>query len=241
MPLAGALLAGENRVACAGDGSCLFVAAGVGSTTWDGTSYTTASDAAPALYDLSCTAIDACVGFDIDTDIAYVWDGSTWTAASPSAPPGAVSWTWWSIDCAGENDCLIVGSARDSAQIPSAIGAHWDGATWTATPLPAPSRELRAVSCTSSVACVATGYADQGAITPTAFGWNGADWYAIDAPPSPRASSNSWYILSCSTGDQCLAITSLSVASPCLRPLRLDLLTGWAGTRPRSSRPHIWE
>ncbi len=81
------------------------------------------------------------------------------------------------IAATSATDAWAVGSAQLGTQ---PFAEHWDGATWSAAPLPSqPGGSLTSVAATSATNAWAVGYAGAG---PLIVHWNGRSWVAVEAP-----------------------------------------------------------
>jgi hypothetical protein len=139
--------------------------------TWNGTDWTIPAVPSTPLSSVSCPSASQCVAVgpveeqNGDTGSqAFGWNGSTWTAESVATPSGAVTSSLASVSCASATDCTAVGYYETNAIVtgPDFLWVEtWNGAAWTAQPVPSPARAagslLGAVSCSSSTYCVATG------------------------------------------------------------------------------------
>lgn len=206
------------EVACAPDGSCLLATDQSPTVVWDGDTFTeftfvdqVGGVLTPGLVDLSCVAIDDCVGITADGDHTVRWDGATWSddpwwgVALPGVP-GPV--TYESISCTATDRCMVVGQTDDFSN-PVPIAAVGDGTTWTAAEVPVTTGSLRDVSCVNAAACVAVGtirIAGMGNRPPVAVGWNGQTWYRLPDPPTPPGAT--YAAIGCGVGDRCVTVGS---------------------------------
>jgi hypothetical protein len=192
---------------CVAEG-CVVVRDGT-TSTWDGTTFAEVPGAPNNLIDeLSCTAIDACIGLD-GFGGAQRFDGATWVAIAdlPTDPAGTPRYS--SLSCTDIGRCLAVGHRQlPVTAVWEPIASLWDGSTWTSTPLPsAGTGMLRSISCADPTACVAVGVVTHGdpAVTEeVALAWNGDTWYLGDVQPAVAVDGH-LVDLSC-TGDRCMAV-----------------------------------
>lgn len=143
---------------------------------------------------ISCPSASTClaVGYGHTVDAAPLVEslsGSTWTASSLSLPSGWRDGFLSSISCVSATSCVAVGLAASPVNGNQAFAEVLAGSTWTAIALPELSdwlndgSGLTAVSCTSSTACVAVGYAFiTGTQEPIAETLSGSTWTATDLP-----------------------------------------------------------
>jgi hypothetical protein len=99
---------------------------GGGVLSWSGSSWTTVDLPAGAYDAITGTAANDVWAAAPDTGV-YHYDGSEWALVPTGEHVAALSARTpddaWAVGCAGEGDCTDV--------------LHWDGATWTATPVSA--------------------------------------------------------------------------------------------------------
>jgi hypothetical protein len=148
-------------------------------------------------------------------------EGTTWTLYDPLPLPAGVSEAWLTdISCNSSSDCTAVGYDRPEAgQIRTYI-VHWNGSGWSLQTSPnvagAPTNFLKGVSCTSSTACTAVGYADP--VTPFTYAplverWNGTSWSIESSSLPSGATSGKLNGVSCAGASDCFAVgTASSVA-----------------------------
>jgi len=117
------------------------------------------------------------------------------TAPAPSAPGLAafsgVSPAMPELSCLSETMCLAVVSsfAQGNVDRPVVTGEVWNGASWTAEPIPVPAGTLSAsvsgVSCPSAKVCmVVVSFTQGNPDHPYVIGelWNGTSWTAEPIP-----------------------------------------------------------
>ena len=63
------------------------------------------------------------------------WDGQRWTRGNPAQPSGGLG-TFYGLGAAGPDDLWAVGIQKTPANQQLALAEHWDGTSWTITPLP---------------------------------------------------------------------------------------------------------
>ncbi|MGZ4758796.1 MAG: hypothetical protein ACXV95_07040 [Acidimicrobiales bacterium] len=194
---------------------CVFL--GDGTTTWDGSQYHVqiATGPTPAVKALSCISPASCVGtgfLDASTGTtpAYRWDGISWVDLPPLDPPAGETFEPLDLSCADPGGCVAVGAIADvSTGDHHPASAHWDGSTWSLTPLPVGGLgELVSVSCANGVECLAVGSVEAtvGApVDPVAVAWNGERWYKAARPPGSDLAS--YTAVSCVRGSHwCMAV-----------------------------------
>jgi hypothetical protein len=135
---------------------------------WNGTTWTSHSidrpAGAPASYldavscagPASCTAVGWFTGAaKAQNAMAESWNGTTWALQSSADVASAVL---AGVSCVTSTDCTTVGAIHNG----STIAEGWNGSAWSMQPTPnraATARQLQAVTCTSSVSCIAVGSA----------------------------------------------------------------------------------
>jgi hypothetical protein len=129
--------------------------------------------------------------------------------------------------------CLAVGYYVNDAGRLLAFAERWNGARWTAQPVPGPagSRDsgLFAISCPAARACVAAGVSITRAKVPVtlAEAWNGTNW-RIEPTPNPAGSRLSELLaVSCSSPGACTAAGNYATGAG----QSATLAERWHGTR----------
>jgi hypothetical protein len=136
--------------------------------TWNGTAWTVQPGSGGAGWAaLSCASANACLAARADPTaaIADSWDGIPWTALPlPQLQLDSVNPFYSAVSCSAVNACTIVMNTAITSQFTSSLEAvafRWDGANWSAPPLPSPFQSggpvLNGVSCASATACIAVG------------------------------------------------------------------------------------
>lgn len=186
---------------------------------WNGTAWSLQSFPAPVstvagLYDIDCTSSSACsaVGFYQDattaTSLPLVlrWNGTNWSQQTAERT-GSIA-GFFGVSCAAANACTAVGIYEDenSGDVMS-LAQLWDGATWTARPVPAVAKGyLYDVSCPRANACLAAGtsYVPD-ADRAIAFRWNGESW-ASEQLPEVSGPEDRLFGVSCVSRAGCTAV-----------------------------------
>jgi hypothetical protein len=189
--------------------------------SWDGHAWTpmTTPDVVGSyfdgLYDISCTAPDACtaVGYSTDSSDTHPmvlrWDGSTWEGQQLPATPGVTGPLFEAVSCSTATDCTAVGRAYTDHTI--MLAGAWDGTSWTLRTIPNSSlpSDLDNVSCTAPNACIAVGSSlDPIGLysTPLAVAWDGTTWTVQSMPANPLGAYGSGlYGVSCRSASSCVA------------------------------------
>jgi hypothetical protein len=223
-----------GSVSCIGSTDCFAVgyhhnARGVSETLierWNGTSW--AVDPSPnvsggfnslrGVYCVSstyCIAVGSYLGSGSSSTpdtLAETWDGTTWSILS-SPDPSTTENEFNAVYCVDASECLAVGytwtgSGETAAQVP--LIAWLDEGTWSVQTSPRIGRGalFDAVSCTSTVSCVAVGDWVNGNTDGTetlAESLSGTSW-AIDTTPDPSGVENVYSGLFCKDPSYCVAV-----------------------------------
>lgn len=218
-----------SSVSCTAPSACVAVGNGLdlqsGGTgaqadSWDGTAWTALRVPRPgstSLSGVSCPAAGTCLavgGITVGTSwlpVAESWNGSAWVVHRTPKPRGSTDAQLSSVSCASAIRCLAVGTSFQDNHY-ATFADTWNGTQWASTSAPsipagATEEELGSVSCSSRVACTATGstYSSAG-YAPLAERWDGTSW-TIQPTPVPAGSPNSSFdSVSCSTASQCMAV-----------------------------------
>ncbi len=246
-----------NSVACSAPTACTAVGSyspdGVAQPalvdSWDGTSWSVVPTphAGPdtTLQSIACTSRSYCVAVGYSgvagspvshRPFAESWTGSSWSAASlpSSGSPSALQ----AVVCTSPTSCTAVGfSTTPGAGLPAALVEHWDGAAWSAPPVPSASGsvegEFNAVACGSPRSCVAvgsysvTGDAEDFENHVLVESWDGFSWSV-----APSLSPGGWGELGaigCVTTTACVAVGSYSPTGDIYKPDEQRLVEAWSG------------
>lgn len=155
---------------------------------------------------------------------------TSWSILSTPTPTGATSSQLASASCTASTACTSVGNYVNSGGTRMPLAERWNGTTWAAQTPPSPtgavSSLLSGVSCTSSTACAAVGYYNDGTTDrPFAETWNGISW-TVQTTPSPSGATNiRLRAVSCTSSTACTAVGSYESGSS-----TLTLGMRWNGT-----------
>jgi hypothetical protein len=199
---------------------------------WDGTAWTInrtpdVRGATPSFLDsVSCPSTGDCVAVgsgDVSGDVfrghgrtlAEAWDGSRWTRMR-TAERSRVSYSiFTSVSCTSVRFCMAVGWYDiHGHHVDHALAERWNGSRWTVEPVPDPAAgsgrtALRAVSCTSRMACTAVGQYDHRRGSRTlAERWNGSTWRPQRTPNPSGSQFNDLGGVSCVSARRCWAVGS---------------------------------
>jgi hypothetical protein len=169
--------------------------------TWSGSSWTASTPALPLgassaqLLGVACPTSGACVAvgtlFQSNNGFPLILSGSgsAWTPASTPRLPSGYGGELESVSCGSSSTCMTVGEkSNGSTGTQKTLAEVWKGATWSisaARTVKNAAANLLSVSCASSSACSAVGYAqlsstgDDATLTEA---WNGTTWVVQKTP-----------------------------------------------------------
>jgi len=188
--------------------------------TWNGTTWTAQSTPNPTgatvsyLTGVSCPSATDCtaVGTYAKSSgrrvaLAEAWNGTTWTIESIPNSAGAKSSSLAGVSCPSATACTAVGSYTKISGKSAPLAEMWDGTSWKTQTTPdlrgAGSSGLAGVSCPSTTACSAVGYAGSDVLAER---WNGTEW-RVQATPDPTGA-----IMSAFAGVSCPSETACTAA-----------------------------
>lgn len=142
------------------------------------------------------------------------WDGSKWSLQSaqlPSQREGKLT-ILHSVSCVSSSSCVAVGANKPNTAEEN-LAEHWNGTSWSIASAPKPAgashSELRAVSCDSASACMATGRSKEsasGAWSPFAERWSSSSWSTLAMQVPSGADETNLGNISCSSPTSCVAV-----------------------------------
>jgi hypothetical protein len=120
--------------------------------------------AVPLAEAISCTAAQSCTTVG-DTNagvpLAEYWNGSGWAVQLTHVPPNTSQSNLADVSCVSASSCTAVGNEFRAHQIKeSLLAEHWNGSGgWgiPATPATGSNNQFMAVSCATTVNCMAVG------------------------------------------------------------------------------------
>jgi hypothetical protein len=228
---AGAKSTGLVAVSCSSATACTAVggyndSAGLPKTLaerWNGTSWTIQATPSPSstfalLSGVSCPSATRCTavgGYEnsahVTLALAEAWTGTSWAIQATPSPAGATYTFLRSVSCTSVSACTAAGDKGASTASNLTLAERWNGTSWTIQTTPNPSvhnaSQLFGVSCSTAVACTATGYHrnNAGTAQTLAEAWNGATW-KIQSVPAASASGSELDGVSCSSPTACTAV-----------------------------------
>jgi hypothetical protein len=188
---------------------------------------------------ISCTSSSACTAVGEYTlnastymPMAERWNGSEWALQSTPNPSGAKTTELLGVSCTSATSCVAVGYYESSGGVYFSLTEIWNGTEWkiqaTAEPSGTLNSLLKAVSCTSSTACTATGWYESsaGVEVPWAARWNGTEW-TVQSMPAPTGAKASY-----PNGVSCTSATSCTTAGYYVNSSSVNVLfaESWSGS-----------
>jgi hypothetical protein len=140
------------------------------------------------------------------------WNGEEWSLQTMPNPTGADEVYASGVSCATSNMCVAVGYYSNSAGVYFAFTETWNGTEWKIEATPEPTGVLNSllseVSCTSSTACTAVGWYENGAgvEVPWADRWNGTEWSVQSVPAPGEAKATNPFAVSCASVTACTMV-----------------------------------
>jgi DNA-binding beta-propeller fold protein YncE len=214
---------------------------------WNGTKWEVQSTPNPEgaqnsdLVGASCTASTACeaTGHYQNSAGTWVtlaerWNGTKWEVQSTPNPEGAKSAHLVGVSCTSSTACTAAGYYQNSSGTVVSLAERWNGTKWEvqSTPNPEGAKEttLYGMSCTSSTACTAAGYYQNGSGTTVtlAEAWNGTKW-EVQSTPNPEGAKEALLAggVSCTSSSACTAAGSYKNSSGTV----VTLAERWNGTK----------
>lgn len=178
----------------------------------------------------SCGAIGSYTkGGGSEQTLAEHWNGKSWTTQSGANPPGSQGTYPVGLSCPTPNSCVAVGYYQASTGY-RRLAESWNGKVWailpTAKPAKGDSEWFGGVSCTSATGCVAVGYGQNAAGTPSTLAgtWNGKAWTGVATAAPTGSAGASLFGVSCSASTACTAVGTYQKGS-----ISLTLAERWNG------------
>ena len=118
------------------------------------------------------------------------------------------------MSCSSSSACTAVGEYYNpTKQYDLMLAEGWNGTEWKVQSTPQPSESegnsLQAVSCSSSIACIAVGsYTPEngGGFHAFAERWNGTEWQVQSMPSPSEGEDSQLFGVSCSSPTACIAV-----------------------------------
>jgi hypothetical protein len=158
------------------------------------------------------------------------WNGTAWSQVAAPGPGTAGNYLA-AVAGVASTDVWAVGSYNNTGDVRGIrhpLASHYDGTTWTATPMPetAAGGYLRGVTAIASNDVWAVG-SKSGYSTPVTYHWNGTAWSEVPTAPlgSATGTNNLFYGIAGTASNQVWAVgyqTTASGAQP--------LIQRWNGT-----------
>lgn len=209
-----------SDVSCPSSTFCMAVGRKAGkpfAEQWNGSEWSLVSvppEGNSWLTDLSCTTSSFCMAIGYGTKpFAERWNGSEWSIVS--APPEAKEGFLTSLSCTSSSFCVAVGQYVPAAGEAKTLIDAWNGSGWTTHTSPNPEGKklnlLTGVSCSSTTACTAVGWAQQGGLggqekVTLVERWNGSVWSLQGAPNPPGSTMTELEGVACPSATLCMAV-----------------------------------
>lgn len=259
----GAVLVQVGGVSCAAANYCVMVGnyddangnAFPLAEIWNGSTWTIAKTAVPKspaprpdamLYGASCPEVGSCVAVGGYTGSGGLMTpvvesgGSSFTIATNS-PPAKVSSQLSAVSCSSSSTCTAVGYVMNSpgskafnfAEDLTAFGWKVE----TIPPGTTTDNLLQSVSCVSSSACVAVGYAGSAAVAISLASWNGKAWSLAKLSPPAHSTTSNLGSVSCLSASSCTVAGGYSIPSGAELPLADSWSDAALKLLPEAPRP----
>ena len=141
----------------------------------------------------------------------YADADAQWTPTQPPSPANTTD-QLDAISCTAPTACTAVGAAVDPSGTVQLLVDTLTGTVWTRTVSPLPNGfsrgALTAVSCASTAACTAVGYASQPGRAPIAASLSGGSWTVSELPLPSGVASATLGGVSCVLATDCVAVGS---------------------------------
>jgi hypothetical protein len=205
---------GFFSVSCPTISFCLAVDGSSDSTTYNGSTWSTAHGVDPngsilssELTDVSCATASFCVAMD-GADHSITYNGSSWAQPQTLNTPGGQQPVVPYVSCASATLCVGAGSINGTSE----YLVTYDGSTWS-NPLPAERSpdEYKAVSCVSGPFCLVL---DAGSYVVS---YDGSSWSSPqNVEPLTEAALPT--AISCASASFCMAVDSAGNALSSTKP-----------------------
>ncbi len=122
------------------------------------------------------------------------------------------------VSCTAATACTAVGYGATGAGVLVPVADRWDGTEWSDQSISPPSGAketlVTAVSCPSSVQCMAVGYSENssGVQLPYAALWRNGSWSIQSTPDPPQAPDTRLDGVSCSSAVACMAVGQIGMS-----------------------------
>jgi hypothetical protein len=157
-----------------------------------------------------CMAVGKSINSGVQQVLAERWNGSSWALSSAQAPVGATGSELNDVTCPSTTSCTAVGSYTNASGRFSLIEV-WNGTSWSVQTSPNPEgaseTSLQSVSCTSTSACTAVGFAVIGGVErAVAERWNGVSWSIQTVPTQAGSLLDEFKSAVCVSATFCMAV-----------------------------------
>ncbi len=197
---------------------------------WDGAMWRLepAAGGPSGLAVVSCATRTDCVA--LGGSVAEHYNGSTWSLTTPLPQLGTNQYLS-GIACVSTTNCIAVGTGSGGFA-GFAVGARWNGATWSAITGIEPNAslwtQLASIACSAATNCVAVGTAQTAfGWAPAAERWNGSTWSVTPAPMPAGVATAELTGVACPSTTRCISVGDASADSSHTQPIAVI----WDGTR----------
>ncbi|HUB98464.1 MAG TPA: S8 family serine peptidase [Solirubrobacterales bacterium] len=178
------------------------------------------STAGERLTDVSCAVAGACMAvgnyYNGEYQLAsYQLSGGQWTFRPVPLPTWAGVVGYAELDgvsCVTANSCVATGKVQMGGSVVVPLAERWNGSTWSAEAVPAPSgssyARLQNVSCYGAGSCIAVGYYKNSAGTWVNLSERlaGGTWSVLTTPGVAGAVESELKDVSCASSNFCMAV-----------------------------------
>ncbi|MGH3158056.1 MAG: hypothetical protein ACRDNF_15975 [Streptosporangiaceae bacterium] len=183
------------------------------------------------LYAVSCSSATVCTAVGeyenrsrVHVTLAERWNGAKWRLQPSPNHSGARSSMLYAVSCPSATACTATGTYRSRSGVHVTLAERWNGAKWRLQPSPNPSgaqdSRLLGVSCSSAMACTATGtYVSSSGASTLTERWNGAKWRLQSTPNRSGALVSALDSVSCASALTCVAAGAYGSSSGAAGPL----------------------
>jgi hypothetical protein len=121
-------------------------------------------------------------------EFAARWNGSSWAVTSTVAAAPGHWWEVYNISGSSPGEAWLSITDNDPNYDTTALAAHWNGTSWTVTPMPAVGtmQTLTWIAASGSDAYAVGTYENatgsDNAYRPAVYHWNGSTWASVPFP-----------------------------------------------------------
>jgi len=189
---------------------------------WNGASWSivpspsTSAAHTDSLSGVNCPSASDCwaVGFantgTADQTLVEHWNGTSWSIVPSPNTTAAQHNELNDISCLSASDCWGVGDASNGTADQTLV-EQWNGTSWVIVSSPntttAHDNFFYGVTCVSTSACWAVGFANNGTADQTLVEqWNGTSWVIVSSRSTTTTQFNDLFGVSCVSASDCWAV-----------------------------------